>query len=264
MAGKNCIICGDYSGNFDLCKDCYYEKQDYYNEFFEAFTKKELVDYYNNLKYYIFKIKDKEYEISAYLKLIALAEVYDDEFNSSFLLNKVDDDIANIQSKKENYQKQYNNQKPQKSLFGDDDENEETEIFPKEETKDLDTETIDYRLLYPMTYHCEDGHYVRSTYEQLIDDYLTSKEIIHYYEKRCKNFDTGETYYPDWFLPKITEKGVYIECFGINDEKYKEKTQKKLAFYKKENLNVIEIYPKHINNFKEFLDDKIEEFRRKK
>ena len=130
-------------------------------------------------------------------------------------------------------------------------------------TEKFDTENDelrDFRKKYPAQFHCEDGHYVRSPYEQQIDDYLNEKHIRHYYEKRYKNFETGECYYPDWFLPDLTKKGVYIECFGKQDEYYKNKTEEKLKFYKKEKINLIKIYPENIQNLKEYLDDEINKY----
>ena len=257
MAGKVCQICGAENNKYDLCRDCYYEIEDYVYEMEETFSKQELIDYYNNLKYYIFKIKNEEYENSAYMKLVALAKIYENEYNSKTLINNVYKEIASIKEKKQNFK----NKQQEKTQI----KAEKKDLNPIEDLEEIDQDTLDYRLLYPMQHHCDDGHYVRSPYEQQIDDFLTSEGIIHYYEKRLKNYDTGETYYPDWYLPTITNKGVYIECFGLNDEKYKEKTERKLNFYTKiEMINLIEVYPKHMKNFKEYLSDKIEEYKRKK
>lgn len=106
-------------------------------------------------------------------------------------------------------------------------------------------EILDYRRVYPMTYRCKDGHYVRSKAERIIDDSLFEAQILHIYEKRVVNEDNEEEYYPDFYLPFEgktfgKEKGIYIEFFGLEDnEKYMKTELKKLAYYKSKGLDVI-------------------------
>lgn len=173
------------------------------------------------------------YRNELYLSL----KIDDDEIYQFNLKNKYDLKDLNFIKKKNNYYKQ--------------------KIIEEETQEDLD-----FRLKFPMKFHCIDGHYVRSPYEQQIDDFLTEQNIIHYYEKRVKNYNTNETYYPDWYLPNITKNGIYIEFFGINEENYKEKTERKLKFFKNQNLNLIVLYQKHMNNYREYIIDKIEEFKK--
>ena len=54
--------------------------------------------------------------------------------------------------------------------------------FVKKEIKDFDSLNdvdIDFRLRFPAKYRCEDGHYVRSISETLIDNWLFSHKIVH-------------------------------------------------------------------------------------
>ena len=130
-------------------------------------------------------------------------------------------------------------------------------------------EIIDYRRVYPMTYRCKDGHYVRSKAERIIDDSLFEAQILHVYEKRVVNEDNEEEYYPDFYLPFEgksfgKEKGIYIEFFGLEDnDKYMKTELKKLAYYKAKGFDVIEVRDKNISCIDEYLEDQIRKINKK-
>ena len=114
-----------------------------------------------------------------------------------------------------------------------------------------------------MNIRCQDGHYVRSLSEKVIDDYLFGKKIIHVYEKRVLNKNNGETYYPDFYLPYIG-KGIYIEFFGFEDnEKYLATEEKKLKYYKSQGFDVIEVRKKHIECIDDYLELQIDKIIKK-
>ncbi|HEX9897397.1 MAG TPA: hypothetical protein VGA85_07050 [Dehalococcoidales bacterium] len=94
----------------------------------------------------------------------------------------------------------------------------------------------------------QDGHYVRSKAEVLIDNWLYVSKIVHAYERKVPNID--EDILCDFYIP--TGK-VFIEYWGLDDEKYLAKKKWKLDIYKKNNINLIELTEKDVSN----LDDKL-------
>ena len=141
-------------------------------------------------------------------------------------------------------------------------------VLIQEEQQGSD-EILDYRRVYPMTYRCKDGHYVRSKAERIIDDSLFEAQIIHVYEKRVVNEENEEEYYPDFYLPYKgnpfgKEKGIYIEFFGLEEnEKYMKTELKKLAYYKSKGFDVIEVRDKNISCIDEYLEDEIRKISKK-
>jgi hypothetical protein len=105
----------------------------------------------------------------------------------------------------------------------------------------------DPRAKYPATLRAQDGHYVRSRAEVLIDNWLYMQGIVHAYERRLP---IEEECYCDFYLPR--GKGVYIEYWGQDaDPKYSKRKADKLAIYAKYKLRIIEL----INSDIERLDD---------
>lgn len=86
----------------------------------------------------------------------------------------------------------------------------------------------DYRDLYKKPYRCEDGDYVRSKSEREIDNFLFRNRIWHIYEPEYICKETGKKYYPDFYLPDYK---LYIEYFGLTDEKYLEKKAEKIRMF---------------------------------
>jgi hypothetical protein len=79
---------------------------------------------------------------------------------------------------------------------------------------------------------CLDGHKVKSTYEQRVDDWLFTNGFEHIYEP-CVPFDKHSK--ADFFTC-----GFFIEIFGVTDaEFYDKRKQYKLAQYKANNLPTI-------------------------
>lgn len=85
----------------------------------------------------------------------------------------------------------------------------------------------------------EDNHYLHSTGELFIDNWLFFHEIFHIPHKRI---GFGR-YQCDFYLP-IGEKGIYIEYWGLNGNKiYDKDMEKKKEIYQRLGLNLISIYP---------------------
>lgn len=96
-----------------------------------------------------------------------------------------------------------------------------------------------------------DGHRVRSSGEMLIDNWLYKHGILHAYEKQLENIDgVPETMYCDFFIPNSK---TYIEFWGLTDKKYLKRKNEKLAFYRANNMNLIEVFQKDLNELDEIL-----------
>lgn len=137
------------------------------------------------------------------------------------------------------------------------------ELFLKmlrnDEGKDkiTDEEERNFREKFKAKYRTKSGHFVRSRAEVIIADWLYSEFICFAYEKMVP---IKEDMYCDFYLPK--EK-IYIEFWGYEeDSKYLNRKNKKIKHYKENNLNLIEIDNKAINNIDDFLPKEILKFKK--
>ena|SRR3989344_637235 len=96
----------------------------------------------------------------------------------------------------------------------------------------------------------DDGHKVRSQAERMIDNWLSKNRIRHAYETRVM----GEARYCDFYIP---DRDVYIEYWGMEDEKYMERKHEKLVMYKKYDLNLIELMPGDLKNLDTIMREKL-------
>lgn len=84
---------------------------------------------------------------------------------------------------------------------------------------------------------CHDGHLVRSTYEQRVDDWLHENGIDHVYEPMLP--------FSPMHKADFLANGWYIEIWGVtNNQAYQERKQRKLELYAANNARLIEI-PQH-------------------
>ena len=260
---KKCIVCGS-DAKFDLCIKCFKQKQRISSEL-EGSTNSldDTKDYYNNLKYNIFKLKNMDYARTACVKLLALGDCLATTYAIKDYSEKAKNDVIALLKKKEEYLS-----KNKKSI----DEEATPEVktddgnIIHEETSAKD-EILDYRRVYPMNFRCKDGHYVRSKSEKMIDDYLFERRYVHVYEKKVINEEKDEEYYPDFFIlvkNGNSELEIYLEFFGLeDDEKYVATEKKKLDYYKSKNYDVIEVREKNIGNLEDYLDSEILKIKKK-
>jgi hypothetical protein len=132
---------------------------------------------------------------------------------------------------------------------------ENTNIKP-EQTEELAEikQDDDFRDKFKPENRAKDGHNVRSKSELIIDNWLYDSKIVHAYERKLP---IEETLYCDFYIP--TGK-VYIEYWGLNDDKYQNRKNKKLEIYKKYNLNLIELFEKDVSNLDDTLPAKLIEY----
>ena len=116
----------------------------------------------------------------------------------------------------------------------------------------IEIEESNFRDKFPAKIRAEDGHFVRSRAEQLIDNWFYHKGIVHAYERRVP---IEEEVYCDFFIP-IGQK-VWIEFWGIEEEAYLKRKELKKSFYQKHDKNLIELVPKDIENLDDIMPIKL-------
>lgn len=98
---------------------------------------------------------------------------------------------------------------------------------------------------------CDDGHLVRSTYEQKVDNWLHEHDIPHQYEPVLP-FD--RRYHGDFLA-----NGWYIEIWGVNGSKdYAQRKAKKVSLYNAHQIPLIQLsidsfQPRRKNSWKKQL-----------
>jgi len=124
-----------------------------------------------------------------------------------------------------------------------------SELNINKEIEKEDINSIDIRKKYnSLEYRTEDGHYVRSKAELIIDNWLYNKGLVHAYEKKLP---TKEHLLSDFYIP---EKKIYIEYWGYeNQEKYIKRKKVKQNIYEKYHFNLIELNDKDILNLDDIL-----------
>lgn len=109
---------------------------------------------------------------------------------------------------------------------------------------------LDFRLKWPAEFRCEDGHYVRSRNEALVDNWLYHHDVCHAYEKAVFSKDAKITYCSDFFLPRYN---LFIEIWGMNDSAYETRRKRKTAFYRDNGYSLLEIFGDEIKNLDDIL-----------
>src|SRR3989344_5738729 len=120
---------------------------------------------------------------------------------------------------------------------------------------ETEKEEENFRNKFKATFRTEDGHFVRSKAEQIIDNWLYHKGIIHAYERRVP---IEEEVYCDFFIP-IGQK-VWIEFWGLDEEKYLKRKELKRKFYNQSKKNLIELIDKDIENLDDIMPIKLRPF----
>lgn len=83
----------------------------------------------------------------------------------------------------------------------------------------------------------KDGHWVRSKSEQYIANFLFDNRIWYQYERPVTI--GGIEIRPDFYLPDLAG-GIYLEHFGIlDDPRYRQLADRKIALYTQAKLNVV-------------------------
>lgn len=130
--------------------------------------------------------------------------------------------------------------------------NHETKLLASNKSETLSS--IDnFRHKYPASMRTQDGHFVRSKSELIIDNWLYISGLVHSYEKKLP---IDEDVVSDFYIPSGNRRpqAVYIEYWGLeNDPKYQERMKKKIEIYKKYEFPLIQLTDKEIEN----IDDEL-------
>jgi hypothetical protein len=127
--------------------------------------------------------------------------------------------------------------------------------------KKIDSESKDIRQKWVANNLCDDGHYVRSISEMVIDNWLYNNGYLHAYEKKVfMASNPDETVLCDFYLP---EGNVYLEFWGKDDDSYNMRRARKLKLYNDNRHNVISIEADEIKIIGDILQRKIFDYIKK-
>lgn len=108
----------------------------------------------------------------------------------------------------------------------------------------------DYRQKYPAKFRCDDGHYVRSKNEQLVDNWLYHNNCCHAYEKLVIDQRNSREYISDFYIP-ISD--TYIEVWGLDTAEYLARKENKIEVYASNGLQLLQMTEKAIHNLDDFM-----------
>ena len=104
------------------------------------------------------------------------------------------------------------------------------------------------------------GEYVKSASEAVIANYLYKNGITYSYEKIYSELmEDRKVYKPDFTIDVAGEE-VYIEYFGIDEEKYNKNKEQKIKFHKEHNNKFIDLDMTPIEKIEEELNKKLQEY----
>lgn len=109
---------------------------------------------------------------------------------------------------------------------------------------------LDFRKKWPAQYRCDDGHYVRSKNEQLVDNWLYHHKICHAYEVLVVDKYSGISYVSDFYLPHLD---AYMEIWGYETSEYLARKARKREAYKNKGLKLIEMTNAEIKVLDDYL-----------
>lgn len=109
---------------------------------------------------------------------------------------------------------------------------------------------VDVRTTWPASFRCEDGHYVRSKSEMLIDNWLYHHNLTHAYEKKVPMAQLLS----DFYIPKAN---CYIEYRGSKDAEYVRRKDENRKTYARLGLRLVEMTERDIENLDDALQEKL-------
>jgi hypothetical protein len=144
-----------------------------------------------------------------------------------------------------------------KEVFSDNQTENEIVMPPTlQEQAPMKHPTADYREKWEAKHRTLDGHYVRSRAEVIIDNLLYQYGLVHAYERKIIIGD--DEVLSDFYLPAGK---VYIEYWGLEgDAKYAERKKKKIEFYKKNEIPLIEVNDNDILSLDDHLPRKLKDY----
>lgn len=214
---KKCIICGKPTkGGWQyLCEECYSQCLEFTKELNKNYKVYQYRDYYYNLKAKIYKLTGFENFIKPNaIKLVAIAKACGRYANDNELLNIVENDVLDIIKKKKG-----------KDIIEQRNEREVIEFNIKKNQGEI---------------RGNDGHFLDSDKEKEIDNLLFQLAIPHAIHYQVAEI-TERACVADWYIPIISDRGIYIEYFGMDNNDYLKNRKEKEELYEKYKLKLIKI-----------------------
>lgn len=142
------------------------------------------------------------------------------------------------------------------SVFREEKQKEQPHESKKsDQFKSVATSVDAFREKFEAKHRTQDGHYVRSRAELIIDNLLYQYSLSHAYERKLP---IVEDMYCDFYLNK---GNVFIEYWGMEeDPKYTERKKVKQELYKKYDFKLIELTDQDILNLDDVLPKKLLKF----
>ncbi len=123
------------------------------------------------------------------------------------------------------------------------------------ESQATDKSYSNFRLKFEAKHRTLDGHYVRSTGELLIDNWLYLAGVIHAYQRPLP---IDEEIISDFYLPAGK---VYIQFWGTENKDISEREKDKTrALYAKHQFNLIEITAEEVHQLDDVLPERLRRF----
>ena len=208
-----CIICGEPSNGKPQCKSCYYKSVDAKEGIDKNSSVHKLRDHYYNLKERIYIIDSLEETQRQCIRLIGIAMLDEELYGDTSLIERAYRDSETLIERRKQFEKPTKDKEKQKE-----DDEQKAKIHTS-----------------------MDGHNLDSDMEVRIDDLLYNSCILHAYGKSIDEF-TENRKKCDWFIPIInTNKGIYIEYWGMSTPEYLKSRAEKEELYKKHRLPLIGI-----------------------
>ena len=227
-----CLFCRKTVYKKNMCEEHYkqYEKT---KELlmFEERDRRDFKSYYHNLRHSIYKFDEFKKIAELCIKLIALADVYHEIYHKDDLVLVVLTDVNKIvrhKVKQIRENREYMSQR-YTTLFND----------------------LDFRKKWAANLRAEDGHYVRSRAELLIDNYLYHHGVLHAYEKLIVlDRENDSTLLSDFYIPELD---LHIEYYGKYDGEYIARKYAKDSIYKENEINYLPLGKKDLDNLDDVL-----------
>lgn len=229
QSNDKCIICGaTTTNNYLFCKNCYYNIEERKEELDKNQKPTKLKDYYYNARDYAMRIFDEEKIYYQKLTMTAINSILKQLYQDTSIDDRLVIDIKDINE---------NLKKKMDKLTTKIKEPQKINLIKEEQDKD--------KAKIKKT---QDGHFVESELEIIVDDILYNLNIVHAYNIKVDEI-TERTVICDWFIPITYGKGIYIELWGMtNNEKYNKNKKEKIELYHKHKLPLIEITNGEVKN----------------
>lgn len=230
---EKCIVCNDdklvqYKFiNHLFCNSCWIKIKEFEKKLDDDLKNSQIKNLYFQTINEYYNLNNSELQDEYKIKLGALALKLYEKCESKFLFNQLSKDI--------------------KKLLEYDNKNEDKE---QKEVTDKDI-----RNLWPKEHQCEDGHYVRSKNEKIVDEWLYNHGYMHSYEQSVfMESDPDEIVLSDFYLKN---EDIYIECWGLYTNKYLKRKERKIELYNKNNLKLISLEEDDIKLINDILPRRI-------